>query len=130
MPLEILGPMVVLGIAGIALALHLLGLTAPRRLTTKDEARAAWLREHPDDDIAQVLLARSGRAALITLASGARGLVYAMGADTCAHPLKGARWQQRKNALRVGLPDFAAPHFDIALAPDELPIWLKETAPK
>ena len=127
MPLEILGPMVVLGIAGIALALHLLGLTAPRHQTTEDDARAAWLREHPDDNIAQVLLARSGRAALITLASGERGLVYVMGADTCAHPLTGAQWQQRKGAIRVTIPDFAAPRFDIMLAPGELSQWMKET---
>ncbi len=128
MPLEILGPMVVFGIAGIALALHLLGLTSPLRLTSEEAARAAWLREFPDDEITSISLASSGRAALVQLSTSALGLVHTMGADTMAHPLSGAIWHETAQGVRLTLPDFAAPRFDIALTPEERAHWLNEKA--
>lgn len=124
MPLEILGPMVVLGIAGIALLLHLTGRTAPMRLETEEDARRAWLREHGEDAPGAVLVAASGRAALLRLSSGALGLVTVMGADPSARYLTGASWETTAQGLRIRPPDFAAPRFDIALSEDDRAAWL------
>ena len=124
MPLEIMGPMVVLGIAGIALLLHLTGQTAPMRLQTEEDAHRAWLREHGEDAPGIILVAADGRAALLRLASGALGLVTAMGADPSARYLTGASWETTTKGLRIRLPDFAAPRFDIALSEDDRAAWL------
>ena len=55
MPLHILGPMVVIGIAGIVVILHLLGLSRTRRFDSEAEARAAWEREM-DAPVSRVIL--------------------------------------------------------------------------
>ncbi|MEO1364365.1 MAG: hypothetical protein AAFU86_11380, partial [Pseudomonadota bacterium] len=80
MPLHILLILVVGGIAGIALALHLLGMTGADPLRG-DTARAAWLRAYPDDSVQRVAVSADGRVARIDCAAG-RGLVWRMGADT------------------------------------------------
>ena len=63
MPLELLLVLVIGGIAGIAVLLHVLGFS--RSLTFEDEAaaRAAWLRAFPDDTVTGVTLSESQSAA-------------------------------------------------------------------
>ena len=122
MPLEILGPMVVLGIAGIALLLYRLGLAEPFQLTG-EHSRTAWLREVPDDVPTQILIAKTRQNALLRLASGQLGLVSVMGADTTARYLTDATWQHTDTALTLRLPDFAAPQFTIPLEPQEQAQW-------
>ncbi len=122
MPLEILGPMVVVGIVGIALLLRYLGLAEPFQLTG-EHTRTAWLREIPDDVPKQILIASNRENALLKLASGKLGLVHVMGADTMARYLTDATWQHADTALTLKLDDFAAPHFTIALAPQEQAKW-------
>lgn len=122
MPLSILLPMVVLGIAGIAVLLHVLGLSRRATLSDAAAARAAWLREFPEDVPTQVILCRNHSAALIETAQG-RGVVWPMGADTTARYVRGARVRQRKAGLTLDLPDYTAPRIRLTLSPDEAASW-------
>ncbi|WP_298678798.1 hypothetical protein [uncultured Lentibacter sp.] len=124
MPLEILLPLVVLGIAGLGLALHLLGFSTPLRLTCEAHVRAAWLREHPEDAPQTILLTQDGRAALLRLASGHLGLLRALGADTVAQYLGRATWQITANGIKLTLPDFATQPLNIRLTEAERQDWL------
>ena len=130
MPLSILLPMVIIGIAGIAVLLHLLGLSKPVTLTDEETARAAWLEEFPDDPPTRVTLCHAHSAALVDTARG-HGLVWPMGADTTARYLDGARVHPTETGLRIDLPDYTAPHIHLTLAPDEAARWtaLMELSP-
>lgn len=123
MPLSVLLPMVVIGIAGIALLLHRLGLSRPARLDCEAAAWAAWAREFPDDPARRATLASDRRGALIETETGRHGVVFVMGADTTARRLEGARLRQTAHGLRIDLPDFTAPHVTLALAPNEAARW-------
>lgn len=129
MPLEILLVLVIGGIAGIALALHLLGMTGAPPLTS-DRARKAWLREFPDITVQDVVVTADGRAARITCDAG-RGIVWQMGADTCARRLHGdeqIETRGTRTVLRLG--DYAAPRLALTLSPrdrDRWTTWIKET---
>ena len=130
MPLSILLPMVVMGIAAIAVLLHLLGLSRRATLPDAAAARAAWLREFPGDAPVHVTLCQNHSAALIKTGQG-RGVVWPMGADTTARYLTGARARRTKTGLRLDLPDYTAPRIHLTLDPDETAAWqdaLKETA--
>jgi hypothetical protein len=130
MPLSILLPMVVLGIAGIAVLLHLLGLSRRAVLADEAAARAAWLREYPGDAPVRVTLCHDRSAALIETGRG-RGVVWPMGADTTARHLDGARLTPTRTGLRIDLPDYTAPRVHLTLDAGESARWqatLKETA--
>lgn len=114
MPLQILLPMVVAGIAGIALLTHLLGLSRARILSNAEIARAAWDREFPDDPAVFAAVSSGGRAALIE-SSGGTGIVWVMGADTVARSLAGAAVVVAEDGLTIRFPDFAAPHVHVQL---------------
>ena len=122
MPLSILGPMVVFGIVGIALLLHLLGMSRPAKLQNDNAARRAWLDEFPDDPPRRVTLSHDRHAALIETPNGT-GIVWAMGADTTARRLERARIARTEWGLRIDLPDYTAPHIHLALDPDEAESW-------
>lgn len=122
MPLSILLPMVILGIAGIAVLLHVLGLSRRATLSDAAAARAAWLREFPEDAPTKVILCHDHSAALIETAQG-RGVIWPMGADTTARYLRGARVRQRKTGLTLDLPDYTAPRIRLTLSPDEAASW-------
>lgn len=126
MPLNILLPMVIVGIAGIAVLLHLLGLSRRARLDTAASARAAWLREFPDDLPVRVTLCENRNAALIGLADGL-GVVWPMGADTTARHLTGAQVKQAADGLLITLPDYTAPRIHLRLGADEAADWLQQT---
>lgn len=122
MPLSILLPMVVLGIAGIAVLLHLLGLSQPATFEDEAAARRAWLREFPEDTPTRVILSHDRHAALVETPQGA-GVVWPMGADTTARHLDGARVTQTDTGLRIDLPDYTAPRITLTLDPDEARLW-------
>jgi hypothetical protein len=123
MPLSALIPVVVIGIAGIAVLLHLLGLSAPRRLAEPSEALEAWTREFPNAPAVAAHLSADQRAALILLANGATGLVWCIGADTVARPLLGADVIDTGTGLEVYLHDMAAPHVSVVLSPQDRTRW-------
>ena len=130
MPLSILLPMVVTGIAGIVVLLHLLGLSRTATLTDEAAAERAWLREFPDDRPTRIILCQNRTAALIETAQG-RGLVWPMGADTTARYLRGARITRNATGLCITLPDYTAPRIRLHLAAqeaDQWPAYLKEPA--
>lgn len=130
MPLSLLLPMVILGIAGIALLLHLLGLSRPALLASEAAARAAWLREFPEDTPTRVVLSHDNHAALIDTAQG-RGIVWPMGADTVARYLTGAEIIRTSTGLNIDLPDYTAPRIRLRLDESELERWpalLEKTA--
>jgi len=122
MPLEILLILVFVGITGIVVLLHFLGLSARARFGDKADAARAWAAEFADDPALEVILGRDHHAALITTAR-AQGIVWPMGADTTARYLTGARIRKTKTGLRIDLPDFTAPHIHLTLAPDEARNW-------
>lgn len=122
MPLNILLPMVIVGIAGIAVLLHLLGLSRPASFDTETRARAAWLREFPDDVPVRITLCEDHSAALIGLADGF-GVVWPMGADTTARHLTGAQIISAKDGIHITLPDYTAPRIHLRLRAEEAAYW-------
>lgn len=122
MPLQILLPMVVIGIAGIVVLLHMLGRSELARLEDDDAARRAWLREYPGTPPARVILSHDRHAALIETARGA-GVVWPMGMDTTARFLRGATIRRTKDGLCIDLPDFTAPRIRLRLNDDEADLW-------
>lgn len=130
MPLSILLPTVIIGIAAITLLLHLLGLSRPATLTGDADARAAWAREFGDDPATRVILSHDHHAALIETNLGA-GIVWPVGADMTARYLTGAGITRTGAGLRIDLPDYTAPHIYLTLDADEAEKWptlLKEPA--
>lgn len=125
MPLSILLPMVVIGIASIAVLLHVLGLSRAATLPDETAARTAWLREFPGHVPTRVLLCQNRSAALIETAQG-RGVVWPMGADTTARYLTHARVKRSKSGLRIAQPDYTAPIIHLKLEPDEAARWLND----
>lgn len=126
MPLTILVPMVVLGIAGITLILHILGLSRRALLADQAAARLAWLDEFPDDAPIRIVLSHDHRAALIETEKG-RGVVWPMGADTTARYIDGAQVTRTASGLRVDLADYTAPHIQLSLDADEAENWQHPT---
>ena len=125
MPLSILLPMVVIGIAGIAVLSHLLGLSRPLRFTDDAAAEAAWRREFPDVPARRVILCHDHSAALIETDAGP-GVVWPMGADSTARFLTGARFDRWAEGVTLTLPDFTAPRIRLRLDPEEADYWRSE----
>lgn len=123
MPLHILGIMVIGGIAGIAVLLHLLGLSRPKRFEDKAAARAAWAEEFPEVPVNRAVLCRNRAAALIETPQGP-GVVWPMGADSTARFLTGARITRTRDGILIRLPDYTAPRIRLSLDPDEATAWL------
>lgn len=122
MPLHILLPLVVLGIAGITLMLHLLGYSRQIVIRDADHAMQLWQHHWPDDQVHSALVAQDGHAALIETENGT-GLVWAFGADAGARLLAGATPSPCGAGLRVRLHDFTAPAITLHLRPDEAGAW-------
>lgn len=128
MPLHILGVLVVVGLIGLAVLMHTMGLTTRRKLSNTEDARAAWQREFPRIPPGSVLLCRNGTSALLETAQGP-GVVWAMGEDTTARFLTGGQLQQQGRKLILRLPDFSAPRITLHLSDDEIDThrhWLEE----
>lgn len=120
MPLHILLILVIGGIAGIGALLHVLGHSTPFAIDSDATARREWARHLPEDSIATVEIAESGRAALVLTDAGP-GLLRSFGADTVAHRI--TRAAVAKGGLRLWLTDFGAPPVRVALTPAEALRW-------
>lgn len=121
MPLEILLALVVGGIAAIATALHLLGLSAVKPL---DEVSAsnAWNRHFPDDKINSVLLSHDGRTAIIATQKG-KALLWQFGADTVARYLDDFETRRTSKGIVVMTHDPSAPKIHVRLSTAEQAEW-------
>lgn len=122
MPIEILVPMVGFGIAGIALLLHLLGLSKRNRFVDEAAAKAVWLDEFPGHLPRRIVLSRDRVAACVETDHG-HGIVWPMGADSTARYLEGAPVTRTSTGVRIDLPDFTAPRITLVLDEDELANW-------
>ena len=114
--------LVVTGIGGIALILHLIGLSKQRVFDGPEDATDRWLREFPSDDVVGVTVSHRGTAALIQTRRGI-GLVWAMGADTAARRLDHYDVEEDGTGIRVTFHDFTAPQVHIALDYAERQHW-------
>ncbi|WP_120632384.1 hypothetical protein [Ruegeria sp. EL01] len=121
MPLEILLVLVVVGITGITLLLHLTGKSAQRELTA-DIARDQWLRHAPDDAIIDVTVSHDRHSALIRTETGP-GLLWSFGADTVARHLVDFDWIEHPDGFEVQFHDFATPGTIIRLDETECAHW-------
>jgi hypothetical protein len=122
MPLELLLPVVVLGIGGIVLLIHLFGFSQPCVL--KDEATVAnhWLRHFPGDEIISIVIDDTSRSALVDTGGGA-GLIWSFGADTVARRLERSDIEETEAGFRVRFHDFTAPGHVIQLSDDHHTAW-------
>lgn len=127
MSLNILIILVVSGISLIALLLHGLGKSRLTVLTPED-ARTAWFRHFPDDDISDVTVTNDGHAALIQTSQGP-GLLWSFGADTVARHLRNFDLQEQTGGIRVMFHDFTAPRVTLHLDESEHPLWQKIMIP-
>ncbi|CAD0184099.1 hypothetical protein RUESEDTHA_00977 [Ruegeria sp. THAF57] len=121
MPLELLLVLVVGGIAGITLMMHLAGKSRVRTLTP-ESARSEWLRHVPDDDIIDVTVAHDGHSALIRTPAG-NGLVWSFGADTVARHLLDFDWMDHPDGLEVFFHEFGTPKVLVRLDEFERQHW-------
>lgn len=124
MSLPILLALVIGGIAGIALLLHLAGLTASSGFSDHRAARNAWEREVPEFVANQCFLSTNGHAALITFDGGA-GLVWTFGADTVARILPPTQPTNTEDGLRFIFPDFGSSAVQVHLNAQDRALWLK-----
>jgi len=122
MPLELLLVLVVGGIAGITILLHLLGLSRPLTFDTAQDAKVAWHRARPDDIIKAVEISADKRSALVETNHGT-GLAWSFGADSAARLIHEAELTETATGLRLSLPEFTAPRIDITLTPQQRSLW-------
>lgn len=121
MPLEILLVLVVGGIAGITVLLHLTGKSRLHVLTP-DTAPRQWLRHFPEDTVIDVTIAHDGHAALVRTQNGA-GLIWSFGADTVARHLQDYDWFETANGIEVRFHDFSTPRATLHLDQTERQHW-------
>lgn len=121
MPLEILLVLVVGGIAGVTLLLHLTGRSQLRVLTQENTGQE-WLRHFPDDVVIDFAIAHDGHTALIRTASGP-GLIWSFGADTVARHLLDYDMLDHPDGFEIQFHDFATPRCLVRLDEFERSHW-------
>ena len=124
MPLSVLLILVVGGIAGIALLLHLLGYSRRARLSDAKAAGALWADRYPGAPLIDVTLTEDRTAALIRSQAGP-GVIWAFGSDFVVRDLTLDHFTLRENADRVVIhtDDGTAPHIALTLTKAERPTW-------
>jgi len=129
MPLTILLPVVVLGILGIALLLHLLGLSKRLVIADKNHAAQLWAQHYPGLPAQAVIIADGNHQALVKTKDGP-GLIWSMGADaTCRLLAEAIVIQETRNGLKLRLGDYTAPTVRVALKQQtDRQRWLAELA--
>ncbi len=121
MPLEILLVLVVGGIAGITLLLHLTGKSR-LRLLSQETAREEWVRHFPGDAVVDVTISHDCHAALVRTADGP-GLLWSFGADTVARRLLDYDWVEHLKGIQVYFHDFSTPNVLVRLDDMERRHW-------
>lgn len=121
MPLEILVIMVVVGVSGIAVLLHLTGRSEKRALTLSG-VHEQWLRQYPDDQISEVALAQDCHSAIVITDQGP-GLLWSFGADTVARHLHDFDVKDAKSGLTVQFAEYGTPRVSLTLTSTECSRW-------
>ncbi|NOD84453.1 hypothetical protein [Ruegeria sp. HKCCD6119] len=121
MPLEILLTLVVGGIAGVTLLLHLTG-KSQQVMLTPDIARSQWARHFPDDDVVDVTVSHDGHAAMVRTSSG-NGLLWSFGADTVARHLLDYDLLDHPEGFEILFHEFSVPKTLIRLDDFERHHW-------
>ncbi|RIK86898.1 MAG: hypothetical protein DCC69_06290 [Hyphomicrobiales bacterium] len=124
MSLTLLVVMVVVGVAGVVVAVHLTGGSVRARLADADAARSRFAVDFPDLDIARVHLTADGDAAFLALGDGRVGIVKAVGDRFLTRAVAGADLSGAPRAtdstLVLRLRDFTWPGGVFTFAgPDE-----------
>ncbi len=127
MSLNILLILVVGGITLIAVLLHFLGKSRLTVLSDED-ARTAWHRHFPDDEIHDLVVAHDGHAALVQTGQGP-GLLWSFGADTVARHLRDYDLIEEPDHLKIVFHDFTAPQVILHLSASERPAWQEMMVP-
>ena len=122
MTLGLLVLLVIAGIGGIAVLLHLTGHSRPFEIDSEATARREWQRHCPDDDVRAVLIGANRRAALVETARG-RGLLWSFGADTTAQQIDRVEVTDRPDGLILRIGSFTAPAVRLRLSPEERALW-------
>ena len=124
MPLSVLLPLVVVGIALIWGLVRWLQPTPPLRIRDETEARAIWHHRNPETP-AQTARINPGRSHALVETGAGPGLVWAMGADPVTRLIPpGTRCVETATGLRLKTGDFTAPVIDIPLPdPRERAQW-------
>lgn len=121
MPLEILLVLVVGGIAGVTVLLHLTG-RSQRYVLSPETASRQWARHFPDDTVLDVTVAHDHHAALVRTEKGP-GLLWSFGADTVAQHLLNYDLLDRTNGFEILFHDFGTPKAIIQLDEFERTHW-------
>lgn len=118
MPIAVLAPMVVIGVALVVGACWALGWSEPVTLDAAT-ARDRFLVDHPEARIDEVAVGSDGASALLWLGTEA-AVVFAVG-DRCATRLvRRARVEAAPGALTLHFPDLATPPVRVAV---DDPVW-------
>ncbi|MCB1456706.1 MAG: hypothetical protein KDJ48_07960 [Nitratireductor sp.] len=120
MPLTILVPMILIGLALVAIAMRLLGLSKQASISAIGEAISVLRTDYPDALVEEAILASNGKAAILKLEDGSAGLVEAMGDRFITRILaqKDVRQVERKGEcdLVLRLADFTLPRLTLTFA--------------
>lgn len=114
MPLYLLLPIVVLGILGIALLLHLLGNSKRFSMVDAGQVNELWQRQFPNARVSSVDISDTRHQALVETSDGP-GVVWAMGADVACRLIGDGAVQDTGTGLKVWLGDYSAPVIYITL---------------
>lgn len=118
MPLPILGALVVLGIGGLVLLVHMLG-GSKKRLYEDEAAAAADLKQdYPQAQIRQTMLADDRKSALFTLSDGV-GFAARFGQGRLTRVLHAndlKRVEEGPDGLTIHLADYTAPRLLVRIS--------------
>ena len=128
MPLPILGALVVLGIGGLVLLIHLLGWSKRPQYVDEAAAAAALITDYPHAKIQQMRLADDRRAALFLLSTGV-GFAAPFGEGRLTRVLNAEdirRVDEGRDGLTIRLTDYTAPKLEVMIADAEArQVWAK-----
>ena len=117
MPLHIILPIVIFGIAGIVLLVHLTGGTVTRRIADLADAQKLWAGDFPDEVLSDLRIDDPGRVALVQLQDGRQGILWAFGGDAVVrHLIAPPEVAETDTGLTLRLRDYTAPAIRVTLA--------------
>jgi hypothetical protein len=136
MPLPILLALVVGGIGGVVLLVHLLGWSAPRRFEDDADAIKAFALDFPDAEVKTIYLS-DDRLRAICISQAGVGFVASMGTGLMTRMVASKDVKEisdTKNGMTLKLADFTAPRLNFPLknaeARQDLAVQLRDALEK